>query len=357
MFQRSGVVAALMAAFVLTACGGGGPSVSAVKVAGDSLADSGTFGFKFTVQGNPIWTDLVADAVNAPTLCPRYVATSATNVVPNPQAAGCTSYAVGGALINPRGGVEADTSPFSVVQQLKTLAAEQRFKPDEMLLVDGGGNDVAGLVTAYLTAGGDGGASYGGLLGELLTPAEVGANLANPQAAGTLYMTRLADLLADTLEQHALQRGARRVVVVNVPDVTLTPRFLDTLQFIAAQGPTGPATAAAVKGLAGDWVKAFNDRIHARLGKKPQMVIVDFSRLLTEWTTNPSAYGLTNVTKPACPGLIQECTNEILDSLAPGDGRRGYVFSDNFHGTPKTNELVADAVLDAVMAKGPRGWK
>ena len=23
----------------------------------------------------------------------------------------------------------------------------------------------------------------------------------------------------------------------------------------------------------------------------------------------------------------------------------------------KTNELVADAVLDAVMAKGPRGWK
>lgn len=363
MFQRSGVVAALMAAFVLTACGGGGPSVSAVKVVGDSLADSGTFGFKFTVQGNPIWTDLVADAVDAPALCPRYVATSATNVVPNPQAAGCTSYAVGAARINPPGGAAADTSPFSVVQQLKTLAAEQRFKPDEMLLVDGGGNDVADLVTAYLTAGapaaagGDGGASYGALLGELLTPAELGANIANPLAAGSLYMTRLADLLADTLEQQALRRGALRVAVVNVPDVTLTPRFLGTLQFLASQGPAGPATAAAVKGLTGAWVKAFNDRLKVRVGKYPQVVIVDFSRLLTEWTSNPSAYGLTNVTTPACPGPIQACTTASLNASFGNESWRTYVFSDNFHGTPKTNELVADAVLDAVMAKGPRGWK
>lgn len=361
MFQRSGVVAALMAAFVLTACGGGGPSVSAVKVAGDSLADSGTFGIKFTVQGNPIWTELVADAVGAPDLCARHAATSATTVVLNPNATGCTSYAVGGARINPPGGVAADTSPLSVVQQLKTLASEQPLKADEMLLVDGGGNDVADLVTAYLTAGappaGDGGVAYAGLLGELLTPAEVGANLANPLAAGTLYMTRLADLLADTLDQHALQRGARRVVVVNVPDVTVTPRFLGTLQFIAAQGPTGPATAAAVKGLAGAWVKAFNDRIHARLGKKPQVVIVDFNRLLTQWVTTPAAFGLTNVTTPACPGPIATCTTASLNALYGNESWRSYVFSDNFHGTPKTNELVADAVLDAVMAKGPRGWK
>ena len=167
----------------------------------------------------------------------------------------------------------------------------------------------------------------------------------------------LADLLADTLDQHALQRGARRVVVVNVPDVTVTPRFLGTLQFIAAQGPTGPATAAAVKGLAGAWVKAFNDRIHARLGKKPQVVIVDFNRLLTQWVTTPAAFGLTNVTTPACPGPIATCTTASLNAFYGNESWRSYVFSDNFHGTPKTNELVADAVLDAVMAKGPRGWK
>lgn len=364
MFQRSGVVAALMAALVLTACGGGGPSVSAVKVVGDSLADSGTFGFKFTVQGNPIWTDLVADAVDAPALCPRYVATSATNVVPNPQAVGCTSYAVGGARINPRGGAAADTSPFSVVQQLKTLAAEKPLKADEMLLVDGGGNDVADLVTAYLTAGappaagGDGGASFAALLGELLAPTEIGAD---PLVAGSLYMTRLADRLIDTLDQHALQRGARRVVVVNVPDVTVTPRFLVTLRFIASQGPNGPANAQGVKLLAAAWVKAFNDRLDARLGKKPQVVIVDFSRLLTQWVTTPAAFGLTNVTTPACPNLapsgaepaynIAACSTSSLDALYGNDSWRSYVFSDNFHGTPRTNELVADAVLEAVIGK------
>ena len=48
----------LATACLLAACGGGGSDtapaarVTAVKVAGDSLADSGTFGYKFTVQGS-----------------------------------------------------------------------------------------------------------------------------------------------------------------------------------------------------------------------------------------------------------------------------------------------------------------
>ena len=44
---------------LLAACGGGGGAdttpkakVTSVKVMGDSLSDSGTFGFKFTVQGS-----------------------------------------------------------------------------------------------------------------------------------------------------------------------------------------------------------------------------------------------------------------------------------------------------------------
>lgn len=371
MFKRSGVVAAMLAALVLTACGGGAPPVSAVKVVGDSLADSGTFGFKFTVQGNPIWTDLVAQSVDAPPLCPRYKALSASVVVPNPDAAACNSYAVGGARINPPGAEPADSSPFSVVQQLKTLAAEQRFKPDELLLVDGGGNDVADLVSAYLkagtpvAAGGDGGQSYGALLGELLTPAEVGANLANPLAAGSMYMTRLADLLADTVEQQALLRGARRVVVVNVPDVTVTPRFLFVLQVVAAQ--SSPANAAGIKTLTGLWVNAFNTQIQKRLAKYPQIVMVDFNGLLNQWVSNPSAYGLTNVTTPACPNIApagQEpsyflggCNEALLNAKFSGDGWKSYVFSDNFHGTPRTNELVADAVMEAVMAKAVQGGR
>jgi len=53
---RSWVLLAL-ASLLIAACGGGGSDgstrvqITSVKVMGDSLADSGTFGFKFTVQG------------------------------------------------------------------------------------------------------------------------------------------------------------------------------------------------------------------------------------------------------------------------------------------------------------------
>ena len=70
------LAAALATAGLLAACGGGGGAdttpkakVTSVKVMGDSLADSGTFGFKFTVQGSVltcagstmIWPERIAD--------------------------------------------------------------------------------------------------------------------------------------------------------------------------------------------------------------------------------------------------------------------------------------------------------
>ena len=84
---------------------------------------------------------------------------------------------------------------------------------------------------------------------------------------------------------------------------------------------------------------------------------MDFFTSFDEQVNNPEQFGLTNVTTPACPGPIATCTTASLNAFYGNESWRSYVFSDNFHGTPKTNELVADAVLDAVMAKGPRGWK
>lgn len=101
------------------------------------------------------------------------------------------------------------------------------------------------------------------------------------------------------------------------------------------------------------------------------MAIVDFYASLNQWVSAPATYGLTNATTPACPstgtddqGLpeynIAACTATLLDT-APypvGETQEGwwqtYVFSDNFHGTPRTNELMAQSVLQALLAKG---WK
>jgi outer membrane lipase/esterase len=66
---------ALLLATALAGCGGGGGSndgngvrTSAVKVAGDSLSDGGTFGAKATVQGaslvqTKLWVDVVTQAL------------------------------------------------------------------------------------------------------------------------------------------------------------------------------------------------------------------------------------------------------------------------------------------------------
>jgi hypothetical protein len=45
-----------------------------------------------------------------------------------------------------------DDSPFSILQQLEDLSAT-RYDPDELLLLDGGGNDLADLMRGFLTLG------------------------------------------------------------------------------------------------------------------------------------------------------------------------------------------------------------
>lgn len=367
MHMRIGL-AATAAAVILTACGGGGSSgtssnppsgsvTTSVKVVGDSLSDSGTFGIKFTVQGAPaypIWTDRVASALAAPALCPRYGATPGDTPVLKPGAAACTSYGVGGAAINPRGSVK-DATPISVVQQLKDLRAQSPFGEQELLLVDGGGNDFADFIVDYATGGLSGNyTNFDSWADELVT---VDDRIGLPRdQVGDLYATRLANLLVDALVAEALNRGAQRIVVLTVPDITRTPKFkqaLAAVQFLNA------AVAADAELVAARWVGLFNTQLKARLAIHSRVVVVDFRAELDKWLSSPGAYGLTNTTKPACPGNIATCTDVSL-SAAPPVGESGpdwwktYVFSDNFHGTPRTNELMGEAVVRALEAKG---WK
>lgn len=373
-WQLTGISLAVVLA--LSACGGGDqpelvPTTS-VKVAGDSLSDNGVFGFRFTVQGTPaapnlLWVEHVAAAVGH-SLCPRYIATNATTIVANPAAATCTNHAVAGANINVPG-TAGDATPLSIVKQLQNLAASGPYGAQELLLVDGGGNDLADLLGAYLAISTDGGASYTALLGELLPSTQVQAAVAGGQtglvAAGNNYMVALADLLADTLVTQALNQGAQRVVVITAPDVTATPRFQAVLYAI---GLSSPATATAVKSVANGWVTAFNNQLKARLSNRSQVAVVDFYAQLNQWISQPAQFGLTNATSPACPitgtdgmGLptytIKDCTATLL-STAPypagetqADWWKTYVFSDNFHGSPRLNELMGQTVTQALEAK------
>jgi hypothetical protein len=181
------LAAAMATVGLLAACGGGGGAdttpkakVTSVKVMGDSLSDSGTFGYKFTVQGNDpttgkpylVWPERIADLYST-SLCAHYKPTSQTTFVT--ANAGCTNYAIGGGVINGAGSGLTAADPRIIGVQLATATAAGNFGANDLLLVVGGGNDAATLVGAYLRAATDGGPAYLGVLGTLLTPAQVAA--------------------------------------------------------------------------------------------------------------------------------------------------------------------------------------
>lgn len=367
----------LATACLLAACGGGGSDttpaapVTSVKVAGDSLADSGTFGYKFTVQGSaptgvgstPIWPERVATSYGQ-SLCAHY-AFNGTAFSAN---AACTNYAVGGGRIN---NFTAPTSPVSITQQLKDLG-NGGYSPSDLVLVDGGGNDAADLIGAYLKASSDSGQAYAALLGTLLPAATVNAALAGGATGqaqvGGAYMQALAQQFAGTIKANTTAKGAPRVAVLNAPGITRTPRFLMVLASISAT--RGAAAAAQAEALFDGWVQAFNAQLATSLAGDERVVVVDFYTSFKDQSTNPAQYQLTNTTTPACPatgvgtdGLptytFPTCTGTALSAMAPPAGASGgadwwksYGFSDSFHPTPYGHQLVGQLVSRSLSRAG-----
>lgn len=376
-------LSALFAACLLAACGGSDdapvPRVTAVKVIGDSLSDSGTYGIKFTVQGAAatgpgsavIWPEHVA-AHYGQTLCARYASRDieATGVSDFTSNAACGNYAVGAGRINH---VTAPTSPASIRQQLKD-AGSAGFSAGDLLLIDGGANDLADLVGAYLAAPSDGGQAYAALLTTLIDAATVqkalGAGSAGMGQIGSLYVKILAFHFADSIETHALGKGAQRVAVLNAPAITKTPRFQMVLGAIAQAN--GIAAAAQAEALFDSWVQLFNADLAEQLAGDHRLVMIDFYSAMKDQVAYPAKYQLSNSTAPVCPatgvdgsGLprytFATCTAASLSATAPPEGATGganwwksYGFADSFHPTPYFHQLTGEAVVRSL---AQAGWK
>ena len=354
-----------------------------VRVFGDSLSDSGTFGLKFTVQGTKatgegssnIWVDVVAAQFQKKPLCPYF--SSKTGGAPFTTEKGCTNYAIGGGRIN---NFTNPSAPLSIVVQLQTAAGVHgSYGASDILVIDGGGNDAADLAGAWLAAGTNAGAqNFQALLASVLGPDATGALLSGGAngavLAGVSYMENLADRFADAIVVNAVNKGAQKVLVMNVPDIALTPRFSAVLMGVAAAASdpqVGAAQAAGVKSVIQSWVNAFNTKLASRFASTTSaasvVAVLDFNKTFRDQVANPGAFGFTDGTTTACPitgtdssGLpsytFPTCTATALSAMTgkpSANWWQTYLFSDGFHPTPRAHQKAGEQAL-AVMTQ--RGW-
>lgn len=380
--------ASMAVAAMLVACGGGDGAdipppvkITSVKVMGDSLSDSGTFGFKFTVQGSaptgkdatPIWVDRVAgNYVNS--ICARYSAGSAA-LTAYTENKDCTNYAVGGGRINPVG---QTATPISILKQIQDASAAG-FSGADLVVLDGGSNDAADVIGAFIRAASDGGATFNALIGTKLDGAAQTALMTQAKGdakqflvlAGGAYLQALAKEFAASIQQNVIGKGAQRVLLLNVPAITLTPRFqmvLDSIAKAFGGGDAGVAAAAQQEALFDSWVQVFNAQLANSVAAMPQVAVIDFYTEFKDQIRNPKQYDFTNVKTPVCPvtgvdssGLpsytFPSCTAQALSASIPQGETAStwwqrYVFADSFHPTPYGHQQLSQMATRVLVRMG-----
>lgn len=369
----------------LVACGGGSDSGSSsatttrLVVFGDSLMDTGTFGFKNVTQGsaslgagsNPVLTTALASRLNVAEPCPFFRSVDAGATFTN--TAGCTNFAIGGGAVNLPA---TPTSPVRIPVQLNaSVAAVSSYAPSDLVLIDAAGNDVANLIGAFLALQQGDPTAFVTLTGSILGAQTVSAQLAAapttaPAQLGFAYMAALATVLRSTIETTVLNRGAERVVVIGSVNVAVTPRLAIVLASLPA------AARAQLTPLFSDWVNAFNLQLESGFVGNPRVLFVNGFQLFNRILSSPATFGLTNITDASCPptgqgpagptytlsacsevvatGFIASATPSFITGQPLAGDWSTFLFSDNFHPTPRGYQAAADIIMESITA---RGWR
>jgi outer membrane lipase/esterase len=278
---------------------------SNVIVFGDSLSDGGNIAL---ASGSPA---PMRFTTNPGTTTAENVATGLGFTLA-PSVTGGTDFAWGGA-----GFVNNVAAVPTIPQQLQMYLGANGGKADGNALyqVWGGANDIF-----YLS-------------GTLTDP--------NAIAAGTVTAAQTEIGLLGGL--HAA--GARYVVVYNLPDLGKTPS--------AAAG--GAAAQAGATQLAVIYNGVLNSGLAQLSNNGLNIIPVNTFALLNEVIANPSAYGFSNVTTPACTGgsgSSVQCGPQGSGApvtYAPGTDRT-YLFADDVHPTTAAHAMLGQYVASVIHA-------
>jgi phospholipase/lecithinase/hemolysin len=372
---------ALAAAAFLAGCGGNDAGDQSPRVGftqmvnfGDSLSDVGSYavgvvklqgGGHFSINGVGAtgllyinWTEFLAATLKLPQPCAAQTGlTPVQGAVPivgdetptfhDASTGGtCLSYAQGGSRVTlqPGPGNAAlfhATDPSTAGDALGALTIPVHdqmqnyldhnagaFSPTALVTVLAGANDVF-IQTATVSA-------------------EVAAGLPQDQAvAGAIAaMTTAADELANDVNTMILAKGAAHVVVVNIPDASLTPQAIQS-------GPAG-------QGLTKLLLQTFNTELAAKLQPGPSLLLVDAFTASEDQATNMAQYGLTDVKTSVCTASSSLlCTkNTLIAAVAPAasgavaSAANTYEYADGVHPTPYGYRLLSELVGEAMAIKG-----
>lgn len=356
-------LSALGAALVLAGCGGGGAGDQTTKANftgmvnfGDSLSDVGSYnvgtvkalgGGQYTVNGPTAlnWTAIIAKTYGLAAPCAAQTGldglASQGFAVPVTNVATCFSYAQGGSRVTsqPGPGNKLLGGGNAVLGQLTVPVLTQM---QAHLTKTGGAYTGKELVTV-LAGGNDLFIQSGSLPQAIAARVALGQTPADAQtAAVTAAVTEMGKAgaeLAGYVKALVLAKGAKTVVVVNLPNVSKTPYAL--------------AQDAATQGLVNLMVTTFNDQLKAGLAGTTAVLADAYTESTTQ-ANNPGPYGLTNVKDRACSttnalgGTALVCNSTNLN---PGDVSH-YQYADDVHPTPYGYELLAKFVLSEMIKAG-----
>ncbi len=359
-------------------------------------------------NGNNIinWTEVTARNLGLPAPCAAVtglIDTAGSGVLSVPVVSHpeCNGYAQGGALVtNPHGihntfygtysaasGLGGAELTYPVVTQINNYLAANggSFSGNELVSVVAGGNEVklqltllVGGATAAATAAVNAAVAaqiQADITAGTCTPTDAQASNCQPAAiaelggtaglqtigntaantylsptgpavtaAVTAMVTAATDLVND-VNTLILAKGAKYVVVANIPD------FADI--------PALAAYSTAQKGLVDAMVTTFNSTLKtglAGLSGSANVIYLDTYTSIKDEITNPAKYNLTNATSQACDPVLTPQNRALFcnaNTLIAGQtADTHYLFADDTHPTPYGHLLFATYVLQAMTNKG-----
>ncbi len=135
----------------------------------------------------------------------------------------------------------------------------------------------------------------------------------------------------DTLESH----GARHILVLNMPDLGLTPRLL-----------SADATIPYASNAATLYSQGFNatlasklDTLQSSAGFNANIIQFDVFGAMNQVFANAASYGFTNLTQGCLYSTVCVSSSAVQDT---------YAFWDDVHPTAHLHQILADEVLAAV---------